>query len=259
MRPKKSLGQHFLNSTEIAHSIVSAVVNTDVVVEVGPGRGILTHLLEDVCGRLILVEKDDQLAAHLLKHYAQKDHVEVVHADFLQVRFSEIVGEGPFSIVGNFPYNISSQIIFKMLEHKEQVPELVGMFQLEMAQRILAGPGSKTYSVIGVLAQTAYSGEMVIEVPPQYFDPPPKVQSGVIRLQRKADLQLPCDEKMLRSIVKAAFSQRRKMLRNSLKSLVPSEAMEDQSLFQKRPEQVSLETFYALARLAEEYRDTQSE
>ena len=256
MRPKKSLGQHFLISQEVAHRIVSAIRQTHVVVEVGPGKGILTHLLEDIADRLILVEKDDQLAASLKKQYAQSGRVEVVHADFLDVSFSEIIGDDAFTIVGNFPYNISSQIVFKMLGHKHQVPELVGMFQLEMAQRILAGPGSKTYSVIGVLTQAAYSGSMVLEVPPEFFDPPPRVHSGVIRLERKADVRIPCDETFFRTVVKSAFAQRRKMLRNSLKGVIPPDAMTDQELFERRPEQVPLETFYVLARLAEEHRNT---
>lgn len=258
MKAKKSLGQHFLSNQKVAGAIVDAINHNDLVVEIGPGHGALTNLLIERCQHVVLIEKDDELAARLKQTYAQSSRVGVVHGDVLQISFSELLGDRQFALVGNFPYNISSQIVFKMLEHKAQVPEMVGMFQLEMAQRILAKPGSKAYSVIGVQTQTSYDGNMVVVVPPSDFNPPPRVHSGVIRLERKDDFILPCDPVMFKRVVKAAFAQRRKMLRNSLKSLIPAEMMTD-LLFQRRPEHVDLETFYALTRLAESYRNTQTE
>lgn len=258
MKAKKSLGQHFLTNQQVANAIVDAIEFRDCIVEVGPGHGVLTDLLVGRCEQLILIEKDDSLAERLHRKFAHTSLVTVVHGDFLQVAFEEILGDQEFTLVGNFPYNISSQIVFKMLDHKVQVPEMVGMFQLEMAQRILAGPGTKAYSVIGVQTQTSYDGTMIAVVPPSDFKPPPKVHSGVIRLQRKDRFDLPCDPVMFKRVVKAAFAQRRKMLRNSLKSLIPVEMMTDAALFQRRPEHVDLETFYTLTRLAEAYRNAQS-
>lgn len=257
MRTKKSLGQHFLTNDLVAQKTVDAIRHPELVVEVGPGPGMLTKHLVERCERLILVEKDDTLAPALRERYRHLPHITVIHADFLRVDFSEIVGDATFSLVGNFPYNISSQIVFKMLEHRHQVIELVGMFQLEMAQRILAGPGSKTYSVIGVQTQTAYSGDLLMKIPPEDFDPPPKVWSAVIHLMRKDDFSIPCDPRVFRTVVRSAFSQRRKMLRNSLKLLLPPDVLQ-QDLFQKRPEHISLETFYHITRLAEAYRNAQN-
>ena len=247
-----------MTNLHTAERIVDALQQKELVVEIGPGKGVLTDLLVDCCDELILIEKDDTLAGQLTERYIETPRVRVVNADFLKVNLAEHLGVRPFSLIGNFPYNISSQIVFRMLDYKEQVVEMVGMFQYEMAQRIIAGPGTKSYSVIGVLSQTAFLPAMVMRVGPGQFNPPPKVESAVIRLVQKPDLHPPCSFKLLRAVVKSAFAQRRKMMRNSLKSLISEELMADNPVFLLRPEQIPLETFYTLANLAEASQQSKS-
>lgn len=248
MRAKKSYGQHFLTNELVAAEIAASLDLGDdcnIVIEVGPGKGMLTKHLMKNDYQLIPIEADRDMVAHLSKHYPElKD--KIVEKDFLKVNLQDIVGEAQFAIIGNFPYNISSQILFKMIEYKEQVPELVGMFQKEVAERVAAPHGNKTYGVISVLIQAFYDATLLFEVDRYQFDPPPKVQSAVIRLQRKASLDLDCDPRLFRTIVKQAFSQRRKMLRNTMKPFLKGNEMLQEPFFQKRPEQLSVKDFIEL-------------
>jgi 16S rRNA (adenine1518-N6/adenine1519-N6)-dimethyltransferase len=260
VKAKKSLGQHFLTNTHTAQSIVDAIDRSaKSIIEIGPGPGILTEKLLKRDAALTFVEKDDSFAEELADNTAHLENVSVVHDDFLKLDLSTLTSNPHTSLVGNFPYNISSQIVFRMVEYKHLFSELIGMFQLEMAQRIVASPGSKNYGVISVLTQTAYTGKIIIRVSPGQFNPPPRVNSAVIKLVRRENYTLPCNEKWLRKVVKSAFGQRRKMLRNTLKGYIPEELLTQDDLFTKRPEQLSLELFYELARIAEEHYKSNDE
>ncbi|MCB9282446.1 MAG: 16S rRNA (adenine(1518)-N(6)/adenine(1519)-N(6))-dimethyltransferase RsmA [Lewinellaceae bacterium] len=251
LRAKKSFGQHFLTSEQIAQRIVESLRKTEVykkVLEVGPGKGILTKYLLEAPFELVAVEADSDMVTYLQQFYPQLDG-RLVEADFLKLRLEKVMGEEPFGLIGNFPYNISSQILIKMVEYRKQIPEMVGMFQREMAERVIAPPGSKTYGVISVLVQAFYEGEYLFTVKQGSFSPPPKVQSAVIRLTRKDPYSLDCDERLFRIIVKQAFNQRRKMLRNTLKGLLPDEVLKEE-YFQQRPEVLGVEDFVELTRKA---------
>ena len=211
---------------------------------------MLTKYLLEKDLDLKVVEADHDMVQYLEKHYPSLQN-RIVSRDFLKVELDELFPGEPFAIIGNFPYNISSQILFHMLPYRDSVPELVGMFQKEMAARVIAGPGSKTYGVISVLVQAYYEGEHLFSVSPGNFNPPPKVQSAVIRLKRKAVWELDCDEKLFRRIVKQSFGQRRKMLRNTLKSLVPDHPMLQEKFFQQRPEKLSVPDFVELTQRLE--------
>lgn len=251
MRAKKSYGQHFLTNEHYAHQIAHALQLTeqyDHVLEVGPGQGMLTkHLLDRSDDfELFVSEADKDMVAYLEEHYPQITQ-RIVAGDFLKANFDEIFGDKPFGLIGNYPYNISSQILIKMLDNYERIPEMVGMFQKEVADRVLADhTARKTYGVIGVLVQCRYEPSLVINVSPGNFSPPPRVDSAVIRLVRRATPLVP-DELYgrFKHIVKSAFGMRRKMLRNSLKSAFKKEQLEDE-FFQRRPEQVSLADFVEL-------------
>ncbi|WP_154640113.1 16S rRNA (adenine(1518)-N(6)/adenine(1519)-N(6))-dimethyltransferase RsmA [Lewinella sp. W8] len=252
MRAKKSYGQHFLTNEHYAERIAGALQLTDTydhVLEVGPGQGMLTkHLLkrkEDF--DLTVSEADKDMVAFLEEHYPELNGF-IVSGDFLRVNMPQLFDGKPFGLVGNYPYNISSQILIKMLDNYQLIPEMVGMFQKEVADRVAAGPGSKTYGVIGVLVQARYTVSLCFNVSPGNFSPPPKVDSAVIRLVRREE-PLVADERWgrFKHIVKSAFGMRRKMLRNSLKSAFSSESMADDPFFKRRPEQVSLEEFVDLA------------
>lgn len=252
-RTKKSLGQHFLTNQATADKIVNSVSHdAKTIIEVGPGPGILTDRLVERDAHLICIEKDDTLAESLRTTYGTRDNVSIIHADFLKVNLAEVTTDLQTSLVGNFPYNISSQIVFRILELPDLFSEMVGMFQLEMARRVVASPGNKDYGVISVLAQSRYDAKLLFQVSPGQFKPPPKVKSAVIRLTRKADYALPCSEKWLRTVVKTSFGQRRKMLRNTLKPLLPGEVLKEE-LYLMRPEQLRLESFFDIANIAEEY------
>jgi 16S rRNA (adenine1518-N6/adenine1519-N6)-dimethyltransferase len=245
---KKYLGQHFLQDKNIAHKIVGALSKGSyTIVEVGPGTGVLTEILvqqKDLT--LYLVEVDLHLVSYLKKTYPSlQDHI--IAADFLKLTFSQF-WRGPVAIIGNFPYNISSQIFFKVLEHRQQVHEVVGMIQKEVAERLTAKPGSKAYGVLSVLLQAFYNLEYLFTVGPQVFDPPPKVMSAVIRLRRNSTLQLDSDEKLFFKVVKAGFQQRRKILNNALKSLLPTTKQEPPPLLTKRAEQLTVADFVALTK-----------
>jgi 16S rRNA (adenine1518-N6/adenine1519-N6)-dimethyltransferase len=260
VKAKKSLGQHFLTNVHTAQQIVDAVDSSaKTIIEIGPGPGILTDRLLKRDAELIFVEKDDAFAAKLAASTEKKENVTVVHEDFLKLDLSLLTSNPNTSIMGNFPYNISSQIVFRMVEYKHLFSELIGMFQLEMAKRIVASPGTKDYGVISVLTQTAYTGSIIIHVGPDEFMPPPRVNSAVIKLVRHDDFSMPCSEKWLRKVVKSAFGQRRKMLRNTLKGYIPQELLITDPLFTKRPEQLTVEVFYELARIAEEHYHSNEE
>ena len=241
---KKSLGQHFLKDESVCKQIVAALQedNCAQLVEVGPGGGALTKYLLPLPGiDFRAVELDDEKVAYLEKTYPTIQG-KIIHQSILDI---DPPFEGAFTVVGNFPYNISSQILFKVIDWKEQVPVMIGMFQKEVAQRIVSKAGSKVYGILSVLVQAFYEVEYLFDVPPESFNPPPKVMSGVIRLKRKTELLPMKSERALFTLVKAAFNQRRKMLRNSLKSLFEDDFLQD-SLFDKRAEQLSIEQFAAL-------------
>lgn len=256
VRAKKHLGQHFLRDEAIAEKIADtlSLEGYGKVLEIGPGTGVLTkHLLKRDLD-LVAMELDPESIIYL-NHSFPLEHadilkgngrLQVIEADFLKFDLQGLFGEEPFAITGNFPYNISSQIVFKMLEHREQIPEFSGMFQKEVARRICEGPGSKAYGILSVLVQAHYEAEYLFTVPPSVFDPPPKVDSGVLRLRRREQQKLDCDEKLFLRLVKTAFNQRRKTLRNSLKSFGLSDNLKEDSIFGQRPEQLSVADFVTL-------------
>lgn len=253
VRPKKHFGQHFLKNEGIARQITESLTGHgyNTVVEVGPGMGILTRFLQQRKEELYVVEIDQESVSYLHDNFDLRfDHI--LEADFLHLPLEDVFKDKEVAVAGNFPYNISSQIIFKMLEHRQMVPELVGMFQKEVAERIVAGPGSKTYGVISVLTQAFYEGEYLFTVEPEEFNPPPKVRSGVIRLKRKEKGELGCDESRFKMVVKQAFNQRRKTLRNALKSLGLPAELTGQEMFGKRAEQLSLDDFIFITQRLEQ-------
>lgn len=243
VRAKKNLGQHFLVDTSIAHNIVNSLSGDYLdVLEVGPGMGALTSiLLENDVYRLHVVEIDQESVAYLEQHLPQL-RGRIWQENFLKMDFDKIFSQS-FSIIGNFPYNISSQILFKILDEKDKVPEVVGMFQKEVAERIASAAGNKSYGILSVLLQAFYDIEYLFTVNENAFNPPPKVKSAVIRLKRNQVQHLDCDEKMFKQIVKTAFNQRRKMLRNSLKNICFEEDFTKKRIFDQRPETLSVADF----------------
>jgi 16S rRNA (adenine1518-N6/adenine1519-N6)-dimethyltransferase len=253
VRAKKHLGQHFLKDEVVAEKIANTL-NLDgysKVLEIGPGTGVLTKYLLEKDIELVAMDVDRDSISYLEANYLNKN-LQLLEADFLKYDLSDVFGENEFAVTGNFPYNISTQIVFKTLENKEKIPEFTGMFQKEVALRICAKEGSKTYGILSVLAQAFYEAEYLFTVPPTVFNPPPKVESGVLRLTRKADFSLACDEKMLYKVVKTAFQQRRKTMRNSLKSFNLSDKIKEDTIFGQRPEQLSVAQFVALTLKLEE-------
>jgi 16S rRNA (adenine1518-N6/adenine1519-N6)-dimethyltransferase len=273
VKPKKHLGQHFLRDMDAAHQIVQLLSQHggyQTVLEIGPGMGVLTQfLLQNPTYQTHVVELDGESVAYLKQHFpALKGRIYA--QDFLKMDLSNIKSHGePYqispatphqlqttnhkshnstlAIIGNFPYNISSQILFKVLEHRDLVPEVVGMFQKEVAQRIASKPGGKEYGILSVLMQAFYDIEYAFTVPPEAFEPPPKVQSGVIRLRRNAVQQLECDEKLFLQVVKTAFNQRRKTLRNALK---PLGIQFEHPLLDLRAERLGVAEFVLLTQLS---------
>ncbi|MGC8824975.1 MAG: 16S rRNA (adenine(1518)-N(6)/adenine(1519)-N(6))-dimethyltransferase RsmA [Bacteroidales bacterium] len=245
VRPKKYLGQHFLNDPNIARKIAGSIVGEPpTILEVGPGTGALTRHLLERFPRLKVLEVDAE-AIEYLKNQHILPPENIIAADFLTYDLASLLNEGA-CIVGNFPYNISSQIFFKILDNKHLVGQVVGMVQYEVAERLAAKAGSKQYGILSVLLNAFYQIELLFKVPPSVFYPPPKVNSAIIRLTRNTRQQIPCNEVNFRFVVKTAFGQRRKMLRNSLRSFFPQELLM-QPLFEKRPEQVTLDEFIELA------------
>ena len=260
VRAKKALGQHFLTDQKVARAIVDALPGGLPALEVGPGMGVLSqYLIERDDVDLRLVEIDTESVEYLLTHFPGMEG-RLMEADFLRLPLERIF-PGKFNIIGNFPYNISSQIFFKVLDYKESVPCVVGMVQKEVAERIAEAPGSKTYGILSVLLQAWYDIEYLFTVGSGCFAPPPKVESAVIRLTRNGRTSLGCDEKLFKNVVKTAFGQRRKMLRNPLKPLAAAKAAREgwsaeqlaaflaQPVFTQRPEVLSVEDFVSLTNL----------
>jgi 16S rRNA (adenine1518-N6/adenine1519-N6)-dimethyltransferase len=259
VKAKKHLGQHFLKDEKIAQQIAEtlSLKGYDQVLEIGPGTGVLTKYLLLRGIDLMAMDLDEESIVYLnhsfrLEHpkvFDQNDSFKVIEGDFLKFDLTRLFGENPFAIIGNFPYNISTQIVFKVLKMRHQIPEFSGMFQKEVAKRICEPHGNKTYGILSVLVQAFYETEYLFTVHPQVFDPPPKVQSGVLRLTRKKNYQLECDEKLFFNAVKIAFNQRRKTIRNSLKSFNLSANLKEDTIFDQRPEQLSVDDFVALTRM----------
>ncbi|MEO5787949.1 16S rRNA (adenine(1518)-N(6)/adenine(1519)-N(6))-dimethyltransferase RsmA [Gelidibacter sp.] len=255
VRAKKHLGQHFLTDESIAEKIADSLSfkGYDHVLEIGPGMGVLTKYLlkKDITTHVI--EIDTESVDYLQKNYLHLAD-RIIEKDFLKYNLKEVFGDEPFAIIGNFPYNISSQILFKTLEMRDQIPEFSGMFQKEVALRICSKEGSKVYGILSVLTQAFYDAEYLFTVPPSVFNPPPKVDSGVLLLKRKENFKLDCNEQLLFRVVKTGFQQRRKTLRNSLNSLDLSESLKSNPIFGKRPEQLSVQQFIELTQLIENDR-----
>lgn len=243
VKAKKHLGQHFLKDLNIAQKIADtlSLANYKKVVEIGAGMGVLTQFLLKKDTEVYVVEIDKESVAYLEAHYPEL-RGKIIADDFLKYDIAGYLRE-PFAIIGNFPYNISTQIVFKLLELRDYVPEFSGMFQKEVAERICEREGSKTYGILSVLVQAFYEATYLFTVSEGVFNPPPKVKSGVLCLVRKPNYHLDCDEALFFTIVKTAFNQRRKTLRNSLKSLLTNESLKKNSIFDKRPEQLPWQDF----------------
>lgn len=252
VKAKKHLGQHFLKDENIAKAIADTLnlEGYDDVLEIGPGMGMLTKYLLEKDTTVYVVEIDTDSVAYLNATYPKlKD--KIIAKDFLKYNINEVFNGRPFAIIGNFPYNISSQIVFRALELRNQIPEFSGMFQKEVAQRICEKKGSKTYGILSVLVQAFFDAEYLFTVDEHVFNPPPKVKSGVLRLRRKENFTLPCSEKLFFTVVKTAFQQRRKTMRNSLKTLNLSDSLREDAIFGLRPEQLSVEQFIGLTQKIE--------
>lgn len=252
VRPKKALGQHFLVDLNIARNIVEALDKShQLVIEVGAGMGVLTqYLIKEQLEKLQVVEIDTESVCYLKKKFPMLDG-HLISGDFLKTNIDELAASNNASdvaVIGNFPYNISSQIFFQILKYRDLVSESVGMIQKEVAERIASAPGNKTYGILSVLLQAWYDIDYLFTVNENVFNPPPKVKSAVIRLKRNSVKKLDCDEKLFVNIVKQSFNQRRKTLRNSLRSLIPAEVIGNE-IFNKRPEQLSVKEFVELTNL----------
>lgn len=245
VRAKKHLGQHFLKDLSIAKSITDALSGEGYsnIVEVGPGMGVLTQYLLTKDFITHVIELDRESVSYLQAEYPQLSQ-RIYSTDFLKLNLETITDQS-FALIGNFPYNISSQILFKALDYKDQIPEIVGMFQKEVGERVASGPGNKKYGIISVLLQAYYNIEYLFTVDEHVFDPPPKVKSGVIRLRRNDEKKLECNEKFFKQVVKQAFSQRRKTLRNALKPLIGKSGFND-AILELRAERLSVKDFVYL-------------
>ena len=244
VKAKKHLGQHFLKDEEVAKNIADTLQlkGYQDILEIGPGMGVLTKYLLEKPVTTYVVEIDTESVEYLNEHYP-KLHGKIIAKDFLKYDINEVFEGKQFAIIGNFPYNISTQIVFKALELRKQIPEFSGMFQKEVAQRICEKKGTKAYGILSVLVQAFYDAEYLFTVDETVFIPPPKVKSGVLRLTRKEDFTLPCSEKMFFRVVKTGFQQRRKTLRNSLKTMNLSDSLREDKIFDLRPEQLSVQDF----------------
>ena len=249
IHPKKKLGQHFLTDLNIAKKIANLIDYGphQNILEIGPGTGVLTQFLVSKTAALYLIEVDKE-SIHFLKKKFSPEELNLIQGDFLKLDLKTIFGTNSFSVIGNFPYNISSQIVFKVLENNIQIPFFAGMFQKEVAQRICEPSGSKKYGILSVLSQIFYETEYLFTVPPSVFNPPPKVDSAVIKLTRKENFSLDCDETLLSKVVKLSFQQRRKTLRNSLKTLNLPDNLREDSIFDLRPEKLSGDDFIQLTK-----------
>lgn len=256
VRAKKHLGQHFLKDKNVCKKIADQFKHHQGVtnaIEIGPGMGALTtFLLEDETTKLTVLDLDQESIDYLQVHFPQLEG-RIVYGDFLKLDLVKLMGSEPFAVLGNFPYNISSQILFKCIDYKDQIPEIMGMFQKEVAQRVAEKPGSKTYGILSVLLQAYYDIEYCFTVDEHVFDPPPKVKSGVIRCTRNSRDKLPCDEKLFKQVVKMSFNQRRKTIRNSIKALI-KEGHPENEMLQLRPERLGVEAFIELTNWVEANR-----
>lgn len=254
VKPKKFLGQHFLKDLKVAQDIADTVdACPDLpVLEVGPGMGVLTQYLLPKQRPLKVVELDYESVAYLREAFPQLED-NIIEDDFLKMNLTRLFDGKPFVLTGNYPYNISSQIFFKMLENKDLIPCCTGMIQKEVAERMAAGPGSKTYGILSVLMQAWYKVEYLFTVHEHVFNPPPKVKSAVIRMTRNDTTQLGCNEALFKQVVKTTFNQRRKTLRNSIKPILGKDcSLTQDPLFDKRPEQLSVQQFIELTNMVEE-------
>lgn len=247
VRAKKYLGQHFLKDENVARDIADTLTlnGYDKVLEIGSGMGVLTKYLLEKPITTYVVEIDRDSVAYLKANYVDLSD-RIILGDFLKYNIKAVFKEEQFAIIGNFPYNISTQIVFKTLEYRSQIPEFSGMFQKEVAQRICEKKGTKAYGILSVLVQAFYNADYLFTVDEHVFIPPPKVKSGVLRLLRKENYHLPCDEKLFFMVVKTAFNQRRKTLRNSLKMLDLATRIKEDRMLDLRPEQLSVEQFIVL-------------
>lgn len=255
VRAKKNLGQHFLTDLNVARRIADTIAPDNFeadsirgrlpVMEIGPGTGVLTRFLIEAGRDVTAVELDHESVEYLAR---EMPGLRVVEADFLKLDL-DIIIEGEMTLIGNYPYNISSQIFFKVLDYREKIPVVAGMLQKEVAERICAGPGSKVYGILSVLLQAWYDCEYLFSVPPGVFAPPPKVNSGVLRLTRNSRVDLGVDENLFKQVVKTSFGQRRKTLRNSLKGLVGADnPIMSTPLMELRPERLGVEDFITIAK-----------
>lgn len=255
VRPKKSLGQHFLNDNSIAKRIADTLDGFPQlpVLEVGPGTGVLTRFLIDKKKDLTVVELDRESVTYLKKHFVDLKDERIIEADFLRLDLARLY-DSQFCVIGNYPYNISSQIFFKVLDYRDSIPCCTGMIQKEVALRLAAEPASKIYGILSVLLQVWYDIEYLFTVHENAFTPPPKVKSAVIRLVRNSRTTMNCNEKLFKSVVKTGFNRRRKMLRNSLKPLMGenTEVFQD-PIFTQRPEQLSIAQFEEITNMIEPY------
>ena len=252
VKAKKHLGQHFLEDESIAKDIADSLSlkGYNDVLEIGPGMGVLTKYLLKKDTTTHVIEIDTESVEYLKNNYLNLAD-RIIEKDFLKYDLNLVFEDKPFAIIGNFPYNISSQILFKTLELRHQIPEFSGMFQKEVALRICSKEGSKVYGILSVLTQAFYDAEYLFTVPPTVFNPPPRVESGVLLLKRKENFTLPCDEKLFFRVVKTGFQQRRKTLRNSLKTFNLSDNLKANTIFGQRPEQLSVSQFIELTSLIE--------
>lgn len=248
----KSFGQHFLTDKNVLENITDVIkrnYNQETLIEIGPGTGALTDYLLKNFPTVTCIEVDHRCVELLKNKYALNNKFYIVEADFLRFDLKSFL-QTPTAVVGNFPYNISSQIVFKVLEYCDSIPFMVGMFQKEMAERIASPHGSKEYGVISVLTQLLYEVKLEFDIAPNSFSPPPKVMSSVISMRRRENINFDFDYKLFRNMVKAGFNQRRKMLRNGLSSIVPKELLQDE-IFTKRAEQLSVQDFIELTKMIE--------
>lgn len=251
VKPKKALGQHFLTDLSVAARIAATLDDYKglPVLEVGPGMGVLTRFLLDNGHDVKVAEIDTESVAYLNENFPDLEG-RIIEGDFLQMRLDALYEGGDFCVIGNYPYNISSQIFFKVLDYKDKVTCCSGMLQKEVAERLAAPPGTKTRGILSVLLQAWYDVEYLFTVNENVFNPPPKVKSGVVKLRRNDVTNLGCDERLFKTVVKTSFGQRRKTLRNSLRGLLPPEAtIPDDVIFTRRPEQLSVEEFIYLTNL----------
>jgi 16S rRNA (adenine1518-N6/adenine1519-N6)-dimethyltransferase len=250
VKAKKHLGQHFLTDKNICQKIANQYQKSrgcKKVLEIGPGMGALTEFLLKNDLDVWAMDVDTESIDYLMKNFPALEG-KLLEADFLKADLNALLGDEPFSVVGNFPYNISSQILFKCIDFRNQIPEIMGMFQREVAQRVAEPPGSKQYGILSVLLQTYYDIDYCFTVDEHVFNPPPKVKSGVIRCVRNDRDKLPCDEKLFKQLVKMSFNQRRKTIRNSIKPLIKGKGL-DHEFLALRPEVLSVDQFIELTQL----------